>query len=285
MKLTKSKVLEIIRLKNNDWTSYQIRKRIGVTEQRVNQILKDYRDTDAIPVIGNRVGRPAKPIQFEERQLVLRAYEKYRLSASLLEPIIRRETGLHSSHNRIHKILLEEGFALKGEYVQRKKEWIRYERRHSLTAVHVDWHQRQNAGVWVYAVLDDASRAILALIECESATTERSIEGMKIALQHGPIRECISDHGCQFTSNKGDGTCAFSVFLDENKITQILCRIKHPQSNGKVERFFQTYERHRDSFHSQDEFVHWYNQIRPHMSLDVNVLETPWRAFERKKKV
>jgi transposase InsO family protein len=246
---------------------------------------KEYRDTDTIPVIGNRIGRPAKRVPFEERQLVFRAYEKYRLSAAILEQIIKQETGRHIPHNRIHRILLEEGFALKGEYIQRKKEWIRYERKHSLTAVHVDWHKRPNTSVWVFAVLDDASRAILALIECESATTERSIDGMKIALQHGPIREYISDHGCQFTSNKGDGACAFTLFLDENNIAQILCRIKHPQSNGKVERFFQTYERHRGSFPTLDQFVQWYNHIRPHMSLAVEILETPWQAFERKKKV
>ena len=136
----------------------------------------------------------------------------------------------------------------------RKKDWIRYERRHSLTAVHVDWHQRPNDGPWVFAVEDDASRAILTIIECDSPTVEMSIEGMEIALTYGKIKECISDHGSQFTSNR-DGKSQFKEFLDANSIKQILCRIKHPQSNGKIERFFYTYERHRDAFKTPQEFV------------------------------
>jgi len=41
-------------------------------------------------------------------------------------------------------------------------------------------------------VIDDASRKILALIEATNATTEESIKGMKLALKHGKIKQCIS---------------------------------------------------------------------------------------------
>ena len=75
----------------------------------------------------------------------------------------------------------------------RKKRWIRYERMHSLTAVHIDWHY--DGKVWVFAVIDDASRKILAAIECNSPTTKISIEGMKLALKFGKIQQCISDRG------------------------------------------------------------------------------------------
>ncbi len=79
-----------------------------------------------------------------------------------------------------------------------------------------------------------------------------------------------------------DGDSKFKKFLDDNGIKQILCRIKHPQSNGKVERSFHTYEQHRDAFPTAEAYKHWYNHIRPHMSLNFEELETPWQAFQRK---
>jgi len=282
MKLNKSKILRILELKNKGWSSYQVRKEIEVSQRRIDQIWKEYNDIDIIPVVGQGVGRPKRGFTDAEVQIVRKTYEIYRLSASCLEPLIKREYDTHIPHNRIHRILLQEGLACKGDkFMPRKKDWIRYERRHSLTAVHIDWHQRPNDGIWVFKVEDDASRALLSIIECESPTTEASIDGMKEALTYGPIKQCISDHGSQFTSNIG-GESKFKAFLDEQGIQQILCRIKHPQSNGKIERLFATYEQHRDAFPTAEAYKYWYNHVRPHMSLNFEELETPWQAFQRK---
>ena len=60
-----------------------------------------------------------------------------------------------------------------------------------------------------------------------------------------------------------------------------LCKVGRPQSNGKIKRFFQTYEKHRQRFGTLEEFLTFYNEERPHMSLDWDNLETPAEAFER----
>ena len=284
MKLTKGRLLETIRSLNEGASKYQARKIAGISKQRVYQIWNEYLCTGELPTLGVGNGRPALPIAEEDRSLVRRAYEQYRVSASTLERLIERDYGRHLSHNLIHKILVELGFAKhKTQRDKRKKNWIRYQRRHSLTAVHIDWHQRANDGIWVLAIIDDASRKILVIIECNSPTTEASIRGMQMALEHGRIRQCISDHGCQFTTNNG-GDSRFRDWLDAHSIKQILCRIKHPQSNGKIEKWFQTYERHRDAFSTIEEFLQWYNAVRPHRSLRFDELETPNLAFERLKR-
>lgn len=186
------------------------------------------------------------------------------------------------SHRVVHRVLVELGFAAPlDKKVERKKTWIRYKRKHSLTAVHIDWHQRPLDGPWVCAVLDDASRKLLTLLETVSPTVDASLDAMKHAWRHGRIRECISDHGCQFTSNR-DGESQFAAWLAHHGIRQILCRIKHPQTNGKVERFFGTYEDHRDRFSTIDNFMQWYNTVRSHRSLRFDQLETPEEAFWRK---
>jgi len=282
MKLTKGKLIETIRRKNDGWTTYQARKIAGISIRRVNQVWKKYLLTGEIQEIGKNNGRPKKPIEDWETQMVKQAYEKYRVSASTLERLIDRDYKKHISHRRIHKILLSIGYAKKKDKRDiRKKEWIRYERRHSLTAVHIDWYYDGKA--WAFGVEDDASRKILALIECSSPTTEKSIEGMEEALKHGVIKQCISDHGSQFISNIG-GDSKFVECLEAKGIKQILCRIKHPQSNGKIEKWFDIYRLHRHAFKTKEEFLYWYNEVRPHRSLNFAELETPQQAFVRKMK-
>jgi len=211
MKLTRNKLIETLQAKNNDWTTYQARKIAGISILRVNQVWKIYNETGLIPEIGKRSGRPVKIVEEWEVQLVKELYEKYRVSADTLERIIRKYHDKQISHNRIHKILLMLGFAEKKNRKDiRKKDWIRYERRHSLTAVHIDWHYCAETELWVFAVIDDASRKILALIECKNATLEETIKGMLEAMTHGKILQCISDHGAQFVTNHIDGTSKFS---------------------------------------------------------------------------
>ena len=284
MKLNRTKILEILRRKNEGWTTYRIKKQVGISIRRVNQIWTEYLATGNIPVVGKKMGRPSKSFEPWEVDLTSKAYEKYRVSADTLERLILRDYNKRISHNRIHKILLVIGSANNRKtFYPRKISWIRYERRHSLTAVHIDWHFDAKKRIWVFTVIDDASRKILALIECDSPTTDKSIEGMELALKHGKIKQCISDHGAQFISNIG-GDSKFKAYLEWRKIKQILCKIKHPQSNGKVEKWFDLYDNHRHAFQTKEEFVVWYNEVRPHRSLNFEVLETPSQAFERKLK-
>ncbi|HZX45623.1 MAG TPA: DDE-type integrase/transposase/recombinase [Candidatus Nanoarchaeia archaeon] len=281
MKLTRGKLVETIRRKNDGWTTYQVRKIAGISIRRVNQVMRCYETTGLMPEIGKTNGRPSKLIEGWEIDTVKEAYQKYRVSADTLERLIDRDYGKHIGHNRIHRILVELGYAKrKSKKDIRKKDWIRYQRRHSLTAVHIDWHY--DGKVWVFAVIDDASRKLLAIIECSSPTTDASIQGMEMACKHGRIKQCISDHGAQFVANNTDGNSRFKEYLDSKGINQILCRIKHPQSNGKVEKWFETYDKHRHAFKSLEEFCHWYNEMRPHRSLKFEILETPQEAFIRK---
>lgn len=274
--------METLRRKNEGWTTYQARKIARISIRRVNQVWKEYQETEQIPEIGKKNGRPIKPIEQWEINMVKQAYEQYRVSASTLMKCIERDFSKHINHNRIHKIMLDLGYAKKKDKKdKRKKDWIRYQRRHSLTAVHIDWYNHKNKR-WVFGVIDDASRKMLALVECSSATTDKSIEGMEDALKHGRIRQCISDHGTQFI--KTDKDSRFVEFLSSKGIKQILCRIKHPQSNGKIEKWFHTYKIHRDSFDTKEGFLTWYNRVRPHRSLNFSELETPEQAFIRKMK-
>lgn len=124
----------------------------------------------------------------------------------------------------------------------RRKPYIRYERKHSLSAVHLDWHTSKINGKEVCVVLDDSSRFILAGGEFDAAIGETSIDLVRKVLEdYGEvrkIREVITDHGSQFFANKtdkeGKSESAFDVFLAKNDIKHILAGVKHPRPMEKL---------------------------------------------------
>ena len=73
----------------------------------------------------------------------------------------------------------------------------------------------------------------------------------------------------------------FPAFLEQHGIKHIPAKIKHPQSNGKAEKFIHLYKVRRHKFKTKEKFIHWYNEVRPHMSLDE---KTPEEAYQERKK-
>ncbi len=58
--------------------------------------------------------------------------------------------------------------------------------------------------------------------------------------------------------------------------------MNHPQTNGKIERFYGTGEQKLPLFdYDVDVFVEWYNRVKPHMSLSLTGrrYDTPHEAF------
>src|SRR3989338_1067580 len=84
MKLTRGKLMETIRRKNEGWTTYQARKIAHVSIRRVNQVWGEYLETGCIPDIGRQNGRPPRLINEEEIRAVREAYVTYRVCASTL---------------------------------------------------------------------------------------------------------------------------------------------------------------------------------------------------------
>jgi len=278
MKLNKDKVKFIVDNLGNGWTAYELSRQYKISISRVYQIKRKAVISGDVPEIGKNLGRPKKPLKEPEINSILECFKEFKLSASLLRPIIKAKYGIDINHNRIHQILKESGFVKQMEKKIRKKPWVRYERYHSLTAVHMDWLEDRERGVWVCAVIDDASRMILAYGEFEHATADNTVLLLGKALEYGKISELITDQGPQFTSD------LLKEFCESNNIKHIFGRINHPQTNGKIERWFGLYRQKRHMFASLKEFVYWYNQIKPHLSLNFEELETPAQAFRRKFK-
>jgi putative transposase len=90
MKLTAAKVHFILRQRRKGVATKEIARDMKVTQRRVQQVLKEYKATGHEPVYGENVGRPHRPYNETEAQIVKEAHSRYRLGARMLEYVIRK---------------------------------------------------------------------------------------------------------------------------------------------------------------------------------------------------
>lgn len=286
-KLNERKIKWIIReKKKSELTTKKIAITQNITPRRVKQLWAEYRRTGEIPKLKNP-GRKKMKVDNETIQLILGTYDEFKQGAVRLEDIIAKKYSLHIPHNKIHKVLKEHNKAKDEPKKKKQKKWIRYERKHSMSLWHTDWKYIKSAKKWFIAYQDDASRMILSYNKFDRATTENALKVYeRAAKRYGDPRAVLTDRGAQFYANETEkrekGISRFEKFLQERNVKHIVSRVNHPQTNGKIERFYGTIERKLNEFKDIHELVIWYNEIRPHMSLNLDNLETPLEAFYRK---
>ena len=284
MKLSYNKQVRIVKRKNFRLSSALIARQLGLSKRRVEQVWAHYQKTGTYLTLQKQGRKPYRHYSKNLQMKILELHKKYRWGATYIAKYLRDKEKIKIGHDYIHSMLIKNNLATPNKRKQkRRKPWVRYERKHSLSAVHMDWHFNAKTQKWVCGVLDDASRKMLICKEFDNSFATYTIELLKDAFEQNkqwvPIREVITDHGCQFFANKknkdGEGEAEFQKFCKKIGIKHILCRIKHPQTNGKYEKWNHTYELHRHAFKSMQEFIDWYNN-RPHGSLD---MRTPNQAF------
>ncbi len=262
----------------------------GISTRRVRQLYSQYRKSGTMPML-KKPGRPKGPdITDEERTLIKLAFEKFRLCACYLEDVILAEYGVKINHNRMHRVLREEGLALDEPHKKRRRKWIRYEREHSNSLWHTDWHKIKDPrwkDQWLTCYEDDASRFIPGHGVYPTLTSAYSVEVLDQAIKrYGKPKSILSDHGSTFyaveSQAREKGLTEFEKYLLKNKIRFITGRVDHPQTNGKIEKFFDIFEKKVKFFSSIDEFFEWYNEVRPHGAFDLSKVETPIQMFYKK---
>jgi len=83
--------------------------------------------------------------------------------------------------------------------------------------------------------------------------------------QYGRPASVLSDNGKQFTSNVEPFDHNKPVYFEEqlmkHHIKHSHTRVRHPQTNVKLEKFWDIFENKITYFKSVEQFVHWYNHI------------------------
>ena len=229
-----------------------------------------------------KVGRPKMQINltFREKVVDIRKADDY--GSEKIHHVMKRD-GFNVSQHIIQRILDEHGLTEPCEKRRGQRKYVRYQWPISNYMWHCDWSFYDDK--WIIAFIDDRSRKIMAAAVFENATTENTIFVLYQAmLMHGVCPVIIlSDKGSQFYSNTKmkNGKRAISHF--EKELTKLgidlwTSRRNHPQTNGKMEKWFDTLKKRmkRHPKESLQEIVKWYNERRIHHALGY---ETPEKTY------
>ena len=133
---------------------------------------------------------------------------------------------------------------------------------------HTDWSICPFTGKKIIAFIDDYSRYVIPAEIFDRQTTENTLIAFTKAINKSttPL-QILTDNGVQFTPARSESG-SFTKWCEERGIKHILGRVHHPQTNGKIERWFGTYKTEYDErFETLEAFLTFYNDVRIHQSL------------------
>lgn len=178
-------------------TVYRIAKIQNITPRWVRELYKIYQEIGQYPY-PHKPGRKPLSITSAEKARILELKRKHPLSGAVVLEYLTAYTGDRIPHNRIHKILKEEGLAKNEPAKQKRRKWIRYQRKYSNSLWHTDWFEEQKDQVIMFE--DDASRFVPGYGVFTNATSENGIKVLEntIPVFRKPY-QVMTDHGTQFT--------------------------------------------------------------------------------------
>ncbi len=228
-------------------------------------------------------GRPPITInkKFAERVILLR--EKTDYGSEKFHFVLKRE-GFNVSQRQIEKILKVYGLTDPCEKRRGQRKYVRFQWPVSNYMWHCDWTQER---LDLYcAFIDDRSRKIMAAGKFNNATTEYAYFTLLQAILINEVCPAVvlSDKEPQFYANKRDKSGERSLSEFETNLSDLgielwTARRNHPQTNGKMERWFLTFK-NRMKKHPEDtlqDFVRWYNEERVHHALGYKTPEEVYR--------
>lgn len=136
--------------------------------------------------------------------------------------------------------------------------------------------KRQNRRVYLVGFLDDHSRFLVSFGLHASQSTALVLEVLRAGIAaYGAPEEVLTDNGSQYVTWRGES--AFHKELKQRGIRQIVAAPRHPQTLGKIERFWGTLWREcvetavfldlADARARIGHFIDWYNFQRTHSGI------------------
>ena len=264
---------------------------IGVTPRHVRRLWAEFCATGTSHV-PKTPGRPTTLPSPDEVQAVLDEHK--RENVGVIRVVINLKKSHNISYSKVYRIMKENGLVTPSAAKSRRRKWIRYERKHSNSMWHTDWHVMKDPrfrGLHLITFLDDASRCVTCARLFKEAMSENAVMALRQAIKEfGTPATILSDNGSCFIGRGGrkKQTGTWTPTLFENELLNlgvelINSRPYHPQTNGNLERFHRSIEEEIHHYDSLSEYIEYYNERRLHFSLDMKNYETPLKAFFTRK--
>ena len=288
---------------DDEWTYKEIRERFGVSDGFIakwskvykahkylvsrsgswphDQILERFRSKS------NRPKHISCPAQDRIRDLVVERRKKYGFEgADRIKGILK----LKESTSTINKVLRKNGLMDKPKKRHHNLSYGPYERPLPNDLWHTDFKSWEFDFGCVHStwIIDDASRYILAARITLNTSADLVIDLVQQAIDiYGLPRQLMTDHGTEYYAvNQGKGKSKLDKYCKEAGVEHIYSRVRHPQSNGKMERSHRSAKEETPYFgevHSLEDakrvFIDWieyHNTDCAHQALDY---DTPVNVF------
>jgi len=244
--------------------------------------------------IAERSRRPARSpertaAEVEEQVVALR--QRYPDWGARKLQVLLRPRGLELARSTIHRILLRHGLIRDDERQGPAPQ--RFERGAPNELWQMDFKGPLCGAerVGPLSVLDDHSRYVVVLQKMASTSGDLVREHLQGAFGACGVPEgMLMDHGIPWWSAQSpQGFTKLSLWLMKQGIALHWGRIRHPQTQGKVERFHGELQRALQRRPPRaglqdwlDEFRWEHNHVRPHEALGMQTPGTRWRRSEQR---
>lgn len=194
------------------------------------------------------------------------------------------------SISTIRKYIRDNGLTYK--HKDSPQGYVKFERKRPNDLWQIDIAGVQTVGhlekLYLIALIDDHSRFIVA---AEYFKDQKGINIIKIirdaVLAYGRPNQILADNGTQFRNLMGELGTKYTKLLENLDIKPIFAKPRHPETKGKLERWFGTVKqmflgearyRVKNNPHIKlqefnqmfKEWIEWYNTEKPHRSLPGN---------------
>ena len=276
----------------------QAAEKTGVARQTLHRWLARY-EAEGLEGLKERSHRPVRcphqmPAQVEAAVVELRRSRPYWGPRRLVFELAKRRVIPVPSESAVYRALLRAGMIDPADRDRRSRKWKRWER-----GVPMELWQMDIVGGFALADgtsakaltgIDDHSRMCVAARLMARERTRAVCDGLRAALAaYGPPQQILTDNGKVFTGrfHHPPVEVLFDAICREHGIEHLLTQPRSPTTTGKIERFHRSmraeflsdktaFPNLKAAQQALDEWVAYYNNERPHQSLD---MATPAQRF------
>ena len=257
----------------------------NISRMSISNLVRNYNQYGWDGLKDHKTGRSETVLNQTAVLIILDLRKQFGYGALHIEQILKQK-GFNISHRQIEKVLLRNNLVVPNLKKQKSRKWVRYELPNPNDLWHTDWSYDPFSGTQLAVYIDDRTRLITSYGLFRNATAENSIALLRSGIaEYGKPKAVMTDHGAQYYANHPHAdqqNTAFGNSLSILGIKHYLARVNHPQTNGKVERFFLSYKTEfvTGTFTTVKDYVQHYNETRLHMSLHYRTPKEVWDDFK-----
>lgn len=265
----------------------KIARSMKISRMALWKIEQRYKEDGEYGLKDHKPGRLFEPLNPKFYNLVVKEWKKQKCGARKLYVIFKKR-GFKVSRRKIEQVLVKEGLQKPVPKRKKPRRYKRYEWPLPNYMWHTDWHvikAKKFKGKNIIVYLDDCSRKVMGY-STGNPTTKNSLSALYSSIAKNLVTPFIlnSDRGSQFIpskfNKKGEAFHKFQEALNELGIIFVPSKRRHPQTNGKLERFFGILDKEFDErFEDLEAFIEWYNNKRASEAVDYM---TPNEAYKKR---